>query len=605
MAKKGLHTKLISFVLSSALIVSGLSFSNSFDVNAAESKVYYDLASNIQDGTILHCFDWTYQQIIDELPDIKNAGFTSVQTSPAQYGGNYGTEWYNLYQPHNFKVSSGALGTENDLRRLCQEADKYGIKIIVDVVANHLAGDHNYIDYEYRPNEYWHHDVGGYIDYSNRYQVTHGDIGMKDINSEHYFIQQKVKNYIQQLKYDGVDGIRWDAAKHISLPSEYCNFWPTVIDKSMYNYGEILDTPVERNQDLSNSLIREYTNYMSVTDSTFSANIYDALRYGNVSGSIGYWTQVANASDNKMVYWGESHDTYANDGGATKYLNQNTIDRAYAIVASKNNSTALYFSRPFQTEKSQIKAGHKGSTHFESKEVAAVNHLHNLCVGEPDYYTTKDNVAVSTRKSGAVLVLGNGGDRYVTVPNGGSLTKPGKYIDEISGNEFTVTQYEISGKIGNSGIAVIYKFEGIESPTNPEAPSTEAPSTEAPSTEAPSTETPSTETPSTEVPSSENPVTDYISIYFSNNYNWNNVNIYYWGSSKSVNWPGKAMTYVSKNEYNETVYKANIPHDVKGIIFTNGNGAQTVDITSNIKDGQGYYISGNNGKYTVGSYKYN
>ena len=71
---------------------------------------------------------------------------------------------------------------------------------------------------------------------------------MPDLNSENWLVQQKVSNYVQQLKNDGVDGIRWDAAKHISLPSEDCGFWSTVIDKSMYNYGEILVGAIDENE---------------------------------------------------------------------------------------------------------------------------------------------------------------------------------------------------------------------------------------------------------------------------------------------------------------------------------------------------------------------
>lgn len=30
------------------------------------------------------------------------------------------------------------MGSESDLQSLCSEAEKYGIKVIVDVVANHV-----------------------------------------------------------------------------------------------------------------------------------------------------------------------------------------------------------------------------------------------------------------------------------------------------------------------------------------------------------------------------------------------------------------------------------------------------------------------------------
>lgn len=51
--------------------------------------------------------------------------------------------------------------------------------------------------------------------------------------------------------------------------------------------------------------------------------------------------------------------------------------------------------------------GQKGSTHFESAEVAAVNHLHNACIDEEDYYTTTSDLSAAAvvRESGACVVL--------------------------------------------------------------------------------------------------------------------------------------------------------------------------------------------------------
>lgn len=817
MKVKHLRKTFTSLLLSTALIVGNVSIASPITSYAAsESNVYTQLATNIQDGTILHCFDWTYQQIIDELPHIAAAGFTSVQTSPAQQGVVGNSIWYYLYQPNGFYIGDSGLGSENDLKRLCSEADKYGIKVIVDVVANHLAGDHSNIDGSLKDRQYWHW-YGDSIDYNNRYAITHGNIGMQDLNSEHSTVQDKTKNYIQQLKNDGVDGIRWDAAKHISLPSEDCNFWSSVIDNSMFNYGEILDNPVENNQSFANSLMKEYTNYMSVTDSKYSSTIMGAINGGNVSSAIGYWTQVAGISDNKLVYWAESHDTYSNhtsEGGWTKYIDQNKIDRAYAIVASRNGASSLYFSRPSQTEKTAIMVGQKGSTHFKSSEVAAVNHFHNACIGEADYYTVSGNVAVTTRKSGAVLVLGSGSNQYVSVPNGGHYTTPGEYIDEVSGNKFTVTNDTISGTIGSTGIAVIYRsvpvpvnprisadkdtqsftdsinvnftienadsykitVNGVENnalsqtytettkvvieaknnsgtaqktytyekldptklytiyldtsncswftndsavaaiKTDKDSDYTKMTTTTVNGKTLYTANVPASATSATIVrmlPSGKyyneksikistsydcytsdsnwsnlttskigpedikptitiskesgtynepisvtitvkdaksasytlggttksftdsvtitvsktatltvaaqngtktadasasytiNDQTDTISVYFTNNNNWGKVYAYTWGGSQNTSsWPGNEMTYVSTNKYNEKVYKIDIASDVKGLIFSNGNGTQTVDITSGIVNGQGYYLTSTNGKCSVDTYTY-
>ena len=96
-------------------------------------------------------------------------------------------------------------------------------------------------------------------------------------------------------------------------------------------------------------------------------------------------------------------------------------------------------------------------------------------------------------------------------------------------------------------------------------------------------------------------------VYFTNNYNWDNVTLYYWGSTDStMDWPGENMEYVETNSYGEKVYSAIIPCDVKGIVISNGSSVcQTVDITENLDCNIGFYISGQvNGKYTVKTYDY-
>lgn len=124
----------IKSILFSAFALLSMSFS-------AYADNSYGLKSNIQDGVILHCFDWKLSDIKAALPDIAKAGFTAVQTSPLQRDVNTSTTWYDAYRPYDFKfIASSALGSEDDLKSLCAEADKYGIKIVVDVVFNHVDG---------------------------------------------------------------------------------------------------------------------------------------------------------------------------------------------------------------------------------------------------------------------------------------------------------------------------------------------------------------------------------------------------------------------------------------------------------------------------------
>ena len=411
----------------------------------------YGLKDNIQDGVILHCFDWTLADIQEEIPNIAKAGFTAVQTSPVHERAGKGSVWYDVYRPYDFKIGNG-LGSEADLKALCAEAHKYGVKVIVDVVANHT--DHPNVA-ERLKEESLYHERFGVGNWHDRHQVTFGMIGMWDLDTNNPTVQAIIKQYIQDLKACGVDGIRWDAIKHIGLPSEGDSFMQNVVDQEMYNYGEILDSTGGND----NVLFPEYQTYMSITDNGYGNGFANSFAGGSINESVGNFNQ-RNAKTEKLVYWGESHDTYANDGGESKEKSQNVIDRAYAVVAGNNGATALYFSRPAQKAKNDIRFGDKGSVHFKDAEVAQVNHMHNVCAGEPNYYVKGNGVCAQVRKSGAIIVLGSGSDRDVTVANGagdGKWLKSGTYKDMVSGGAFTVNASTISGHVGESGIAVIYQ----------------------------------------------------------------------------------------------------------------------------------------------------
>ena len=410
----------------------------------------YGLKDNIQDGVILHCFDWTAAQIEAEIPSIAQAGFTAVQLSPVHQKEG-ASSWYMAYQPYDYHIGNSIATTES-LSSLCKIAHEYGVKVIVDVVANHTNGNLTYVADRLK-NTSLYHDYTGGIDYGNRWQVTHGKIGMWDLKTEDSNVQNIIKTYIAELKTCGVDGIRWDAAKHIGLPSEGDSFWANVPDKSMYNYGEILDSPYTGDD---GTLLKEYAKYICFTDNGYGDGMASSFNSGYVPSSIGNFNQKG-VDDSRLVYWGESHDTYSNDGGSSKYISQNNIDKAYAIAAGNNKATSLYFSRPSATAKDDIKMGTKGSTHYTSPEVAEVNHMHNLCAGEGNYYVHQNGIAAQLRKTGAIFVLGSGQSGTVNIPNGsGSWLASGTYTDKVGGGTFTVTSSTITGQISKSGIAVIY-----------------------------------------------------------------------------------------------------------------------------------------------------
>ena len=192
-----------------------------------------------------------------------------------------------------------------------------------------------------------------------------------------------------------------------------------VVDQDMYNYGEILNTPGPN----PDKLFKEYTQYMSVTDNTYGNDVTQAFA-----------------------------------AGGTSKLKGNLVFRG---IEGNNDATTLYYSRPLGKEAKDIIFGAKGSTHFTAPQVAEVNHMHNKCAGEPNCCVSNSDLMAQVRKSGAVVVLaGSNTDKTVTFANGdgsGNWLKAGTYTDKVGGGKFKVTKTTITGKVGSTGIAVLYK----------------------------------------------------------------------------------------------------------------------------------------------------
>lgn len=514
----------------------------------------YGLPAGIQEGNILHCFNWTASEIKAELPKIAEAGFGSVQMSPMQRPDiKAGSSWHDLYRPYDLAFKSSSYCSEQDLRDLCAEAAGYGIKIIVDVVANHVDKTAGYHD------TWWDSDGRvrweGQINYGDRYSITHGCLGdYGDVNSENSDVQARGKAYVEKLKELGVSGIRWDAAKHIALPSEGCAFWSTVTSvPGMYHYGEILDTPGP-----NPSIIKEYSQYMSVTDNKYCN--YAAKDNGGIPGGYGGdWVVNQGLSDTKLVYWAESHDTYSNDEWSQN-VDQSVIDRAYAAYACRSGATALYLARPAAKGFNNIKVG-KGSTAYQSKSVAEVNKFRNAMTGRKDWFESNGNACSITRENGgAVIVMKGSGS--VSVVNGGGYCPAGTYTDRVSGGTFTVTSTTITGNVGSSGIAVIYDGE-IDIPTPPDPTPDPTPTPD-----------------------------DGYYVYFANTSGWN-VMVWAWDSAGepcgvSTQWPGDPMT-----EKNGVLYwSASAGKVPSQIIFSNAGGEKAGDGDLVFVNGATYYPDG-------------
>lgn len=479
--------KIASLVVASALLTS--SFAAITSVNAAEvdsaqtASADSTLRDKVGDGVMLHAFNWSYNTIKENLPAIAAAGYTTVQTSPVQQPKDYSTsgdvtgQWWKLYQPISFHIAEQSwLGTKDDLKSLCDEADKYGIKIICDIVSNHIANaDETRPDsvsnqvkkYEpefYKKRRTYTRTYKGDANDSSVQAVVQGHVSKcPDLVTNDTAVQGYIINLLKECIDCGVDGFRFDAAKHIETEDdgEYASdYWKNITTSAssyytqktgddLYIYGEILNNC---GADRSYS---SYTKYINVTDNRTG----DAVLYNVTKGKASTATNAkykSGVAASNAVLWAESHDTYEGNSGSSGYSNTSSVSdedvvKAWAIVASRKDSTALFFARPGTA----LMGGVSTDTTYKSTAVSEINKFHNLFVGQSEKLGSSGNIAYVARgTSGIVLSNCNGTNASVSIS--GTGLADGKYTDTVSGAEFTVANGVLTGSIGKTGVAVVY-----------------------------------------------------------------------------------------------------------------------------------------------------
>ena len=424
--------------------------------------------SGIQNGMTLHCWNWSFKEIEKNMETIAEMGFTAIQTSPVQAmkeattGKAVGTNWWVYYQPVDFVITNedgNALGTKAELESMIKTAHEHGVKVIVDVVANHLGNQRGNdlsekIPEYLRNSEYWHDITANITNWNDRYNMTQYCLdGLPDLNTANKKIQGYVLNFLKECIDIGVDGFRFDMAKSIETPDDASgfasDFWPTVIGgaeeyaagkgKDVYMYGEVLDNPA--------IAVSAYTKYMAVTDNSWGNNLRGSIAAGKANLEAGYH-KAANASN--LVIWAESHDTYANESSSG--VSEANINKTWALVAARADIMGLYLARP---EVLTQELGVASVTGWANDEVGAVNKFHNDFHGQSEKLSNENGISYVERgTTGVVLVNTAGGKKEVSVT--AQAMADGTYIDQITGETFTVANGKISGTIGDTGIAVVY-----------------------------------------------------------------------------------------------------------------------------------------------------
>ena len=464
---------------------------------AARKK--YGLTKEMKNGAILHAWMWSFNTITEHMDEIAEAGYTSIQTEPMSKikvndanGKKFTENWYYVYQPTNTSIGNFVVGSEDDLKAMTVAAHAHGIRIIVDVVANHFTADWNAIDSDWRKSEYFHArnscsgSGGDNIDYSNRWQVTHCHLlGLWDLNTANPEVANRMHDFLKTAVNDGVDGFRFDAGKHVELPNEFdgSQYWTTILQNgSQYQYGEVLQGDSGLDYKAYANLYAKYgEGGGGATASDYGKTIRSALWSKNLNAGNLMSLRNGGVNDDQLVTWVESHDNYANGDKESTYLTNDQIRFGWAVVGARAGGAPLFFNRPKASggnqpqfaEASQL--GDAGDDMWKDTAVAAVNHFRNAMDGEAEYlrncgseqnnnsclmverYKTDNNAG-----NDGVSIANMGGDQNLA----GTPTKldDGTYTDQVNGGTITVSNGKItSGTAKGDAVSVYFNTSVKES----------------------------------------------------------------------------------------------------------------------------------------------
>ena len=353
--------------------------------NNAKGEAFRNTEWEEEDFRYMHGGDW--QGIIDKLDYIKGMGYTAIWISPVSdpqlWGMPDGTgkQWptayhgYNAYDPNRASRYFGCedpAASEAKLKELADKCHEKGIKIILDVVPNHL-GDFIQIDdpdnNPHNPHYYngnaklkdgteikpaapfdqmsWYHNKGNITNYEDPNNAEDHDMGgIDDLELDNPEAKKAIFKAIKHfVDLTNADAVRVDAAKCMKVSDihelqeylgvtsfgENFDMRPGFVSQWVGDKGEdgMLDFP------LFQAVVNDFGNCGNFNDTSNGA-----LSVQNVFNQDGYYGKNVN----NMVTFIDNHDR-------DRFLTaiEGNVDQGTRVKRMQNALTFIYSCRGIPT----------------------------------------------------------------------------------------------------------------------------------------------------------------------------------------------------------------------------------------------------------------
>ena len=428
-----------------------------------------------RNDVILHAFNWNYREIIERTEEIRDAGYGAILIAPPIYSEPDGDQWWQRYQPKDYRVLLSHLGGKKELLELiekCHGAEPK-IRVYADIVINHMAnekrddrlkfpGEAELKKYREDPHLFEENrlygdlsfglfspfdfnQAGNIEDWSNRNQVQFHDLsGLPDLKDSDWVLSQQIKMFAA-LAEMGFDGFRIDAIKHIT-ERMIDNFADSDLIADKYLFGEVL-TGSDRDEDIFlDPFLRETG--ISAYDFPLFQTIREAFGFGGSLRKLARPEMEDNALPwHRAVTFTVNHDVPYNEGFRQWLLDPQDEHLAYAYILGKDGGVPLIFSDHNESTEKHPEDRDRWTNILQREDLKSMIQFHNAVHGEQMEILHESDVVLVFRRGnlGIVAINKSGAETGVEFSTWG-LKNPGSYKDlihkqemELSGNRLILT----------------------------------------------------------------------------------------------------------------------------------------------------------------------
>ena len=254
-------------------------------------------------------FRWRWNDIAYECQRwLGPQGYGAVMTSPPQASAYLAT-WYDVYQPVDYAHLDSAMGTEAEYQHMIDTCHAAGVRVYSDVVTNQFAQsrgtatdgrtwDADSLAYP----SFSHDDFHSYCeiqdaDYAlrDRTNVWHCRLlGLPDLKTDSAYVQDQIGRYLNHLISMGIDGVRFDAAKHMA-PGDITAFLSKTAKKTtagepLWVTQEVVpDGGVDPSTYFANGMVNEFHFVYAMRQLFQNSNGLSLSQLENVMGTPNAW----------------------------------------------------------------------------------------------------------------------------------------------------------------------------------------------------------------------------------------------------------------------------------------------------------------------------